>query len=463
LVKTHPPLFGKLSLSIIGFSAIPGIFSARGHIRPGRTRPDTPLKHRPEFVAPQPDAPVQAVPRARSADPSSTKLTMTIRFCFAVALLDIVFIGQESCCAFQDQRAGSLKEIDLDSRADLQVVVDREKGVYLGHPSTMLLEDGKTILCAYPKGHGKGEIVLKRSDDGGKTWTGRLPVPENWSTSLEVPTLHRVVDPNGKKRVILFSGLYPARMAVSEDDGKTWSDLVPLGDWGGIVVMGSVIELAGAPGRYLAMFHDDGRFFSKFSKDGTKSPETEFTLYQTLSVDGGLSWSFPESVYRSKERHLCEPGLVRSPDGKQIAAMLRENSRQANSMILFSSDEGASWSTPREMPDVMNGDRHTARYSGDGRLLVSFRAKSPNGKKGPFEGDWVAWCGKWDDLVDGSDGQYLIRLKDNHHAWDCGYPGVEILPDGTFVITTYGHWQQGESPYVMSVRFPLEMLDSAAK
>ena len=53
-------------------------------------------------------------------------------------------------------------------------------------------------------------------------------------------------------------------------------------------------------------------------------------------------------------------------------------------------------------------------------------------------------------------------LKDNLHRWDCAYPGVEILPDGTFVTTTYGHWAEGEQPYVMSIRLKLEELDQLA-
>ena len=76
-----------------------------------------------------------------------------------------------------------------------------------------------------------------------------------------------------------------------------------------------------------------------------------------------------------------------------------------------------------------------------------------------FEGDWVAWVGTYQDLVDGGSGQYLVRLKDNMNAWDCAYPGVEILNDGTFVTTTYGHWQKGEKPFILSVRLTLEELD----
>ena len=53
-----------------------------------------------------------------------------------------------------------------------------------------------------------------------------------------------------------------------------------------------------------------------------------------------------------------------------------------------------------------------------------------------------------------------MRLKDNTKGTDCGYPGLEILPDGTFVATTYGHWTAGEPPWIASVRFTLAELDA---
>ncbi len=127
--------------------------------------------------------------------------------------------------------------IDLDDREGLQTVVDREEGQYLGHPTIALLEDGQTIHCVYPKGHGRGAIMYKVSEDGGRAWSERLPTPASWATSREAPTIHRVIGPrDGTRRLILWSGLYPARLAHSEDDGKTWSELEAAGDWGGIVV-----------------------------------------------------------------------------------------------------------------------------------------------------------------------------------------------------------------------------------
>lgn len=349
----------------------------------------------------------------------------------------------------------TIPTLDLSMDKDRQVIVDRESGQYLGHPTTVLLEDGKTILCVYPKGHGRGAIVYKRSTDGGLTWSDRLPTPPSWATSKEVPTIHRVTDSGGKKRLIMWSGLYPARLAVSEDDGGTWSELEPVGDWGGIVVMGCVIELKTGDGHYLAMFHDDGRFFRK---SGTRTEV--MTLYKSFSTDGGLVWSFPEPIFARSDVHLCEPGCIRSPGGKQLAVLLRENRRRRNSYVIFSDDEGQSWSKPRELPAALTGDRHTGRYAPDGRLFISFRDTT---HESPTKGDWVAWVGTYEDIAEGREGQYRVRLMDNHRGADCAYPAVELLRDGTIVTTTYGHWTPDESPYIVSVRLKVEELDRIAK
>jgi hypothetical protein len=365
------------------------------------------------------------------------------------------------CISFTVAEADEIRLLDLNSETTRQVEVDRDPKQYIGHPTTLLLEDGKTILCVYPEGHGKGPIVYKRSADAGLTWSDRLPTPASWATSKETPTLHRTVNADGKKRVIMFSGLYPIRMAHSDDDGATWSELEAIGDYGGIVAMASVEPLKTGAGHYLALFHDDGRFIRK---DAKPAKPAVMTLFQSRSVDGGLTWSQPETIHASHDLHLCEPGLIRSPDGKQMAVLLRENTRRHNSQIIFSDDEGKTWSAPRALPDSLNGDRHTARYSADGRLLISFRCYSPRSKANPseFDGDWVAWVGRYEDLVSGNSGQYLVRLKDNQHGWDCAYPGVERTPEDTFVITTYGHWEKPQPPWIISVRLKLSELDAMA-
>ena len=220
--------------------------------------------------------------------------------------------------------------------------------------------------------------------------------------------------------------------------------------------MGSVVKLKTA-GHYMALFHDDGRFLT--DKPKQTSPAT-FPLLKTFSNDGGLTWSEPEAIFARSDVHLCEPGAIRSPDGKQIAVLLRENRRLRNSHVIFSNDEGKTWTEPREVPAALTGDRHTAQYAPDGRLFISFRDTTLSS---PTKGDWVAWVGKYSDIVDGNEGQYRVRLMDNTKGADCAYPGVEVLPDGTFVTTTYGHWTEGEAPYIMSVRVHLDEIDAIAK
>jgi hypothetical protein len=346
--------------------------------------------------------------------------------------------------------------VDLNQRSDMHIVIDRDKNQYLGHPTTLLLDDGTTMIAVYPKGHGKGSIVMKRSRDGGLTWSDRLPTPSTWETSKEVPTLYETTDPMGKKRLILFSGLYPARRAISDDQGATWGELEKMGEWGGVVVMGDMIRLK--DGNYMALFHDDGRFIQNERKrTGIR------TIYKTISTDGGLTWSKPEGIITRKDVGPCEPGLVRSPNGNQIAMLIRENLRVANSLIIFSDDEGQTWTKPVEMPSTLTGDRHQALYTGDGRLLISFRDHSPKTEPdSPTEGDWVAWVGTYENLQKGHPGQYRIRLKDNTKGYDCAYPALELLPDGTIMATTYGHWDEGEQPYILGVRFTMTDIDSLA-
>lgn len=343
--------------------------------------------------------------------------------------------------------------IDLAHETKRQVVIDREKDQYLGHPTSVLLPDGQSLLMVYPKGHGGGPVVMKKSTDQGRSWSQRLPVPKSWTSSKEVPTLYPVTDRLGNRRILMFSGLDPIRMSLSENGGISWSELTPIFNFGGIVAMGDLIQLKN--GDHMAFFHDDGRFFY-----GDHQINTRYGVYSTTSKDGGLSWGNPQIVVADPFFDLCEPGVVRSPDGNQIAMLLRENSRVYNSAVIFSDDEGHTWSQPRELPSALTGDRHQCLYAPDGRLVITFR---DHAFQSPHQGDFVAWVGKYEDLVAGTEGQYRIRLLDNKSQWDCGYPAFEVFSDGTFFAASYGKWDADQTNYIMGTRFSLSEIDRKAQ
>lgn len=349
-------------------------------------------------------------------------------------------------------RGWTLPEVDFAPDTERVIIVDREAGQYLGHPTTEVLEDG-SILCVYPKGHGRGAIVMKRSTDGGLTWSDRLPVPESWATSKETPTLFRVpkrgesvdMGPKGVvDNLVLWSGLFPARRALSHDGGATWSELSALSpdvkaQWGGIVVVADMAQVS--DGSVLAWFHDDGRFFR-----ARKGPR-DFRVLQTRSLDGGVNWSEPTSIASWKHADLCEPGFVRR--GGTMALLLRENSRARNSQIIVSMDEGKAWTKPRPLAGALTGDRHQIVELPGDRLFISFRDM---GLDSPRRGDWVGWVGTFDDLIQGRQGELRVRLMDNLKGTDCAYPALEVLPDGTILATTYGHWTEGEEAWIASLR-----------
>ena len=77
-----------------------------------------------------------------------------------------MLFGQPLCLLAQ-QPGYSIPMLDLQRVPDAYTVVDREAGQYLGHPTTVLFADGKTLLSAYPSGHGRGKLIMSRSTDSG--------------------------------------------------------------------------------------------------------------------------------------------------------------------------------------------------------------------------------------------------------------------------------------------------------
>lgn len=344
-----------------------------------------------------------------------------------------------------------IETVDISQETDRHVIVSEgTEEIYEGHVDTLLMPDNETIFAAWARGHAVHVGPLARSDDGGKTWSDLIDVPDNWWDVSNTPTIHRLVDSEGVERLFVFAGglRFPGvkmQQAVSEDSGKTWS---PMKDNG---LIGEV-----PPKDILSV--DDGKKVLMWSD--RRDPTNH--VWQSASYDGGLTWENERILFKTPGI-WAQPAIIRSPDGRQWLMLMREQSRQYNALFSVSDDKGESWSEPRELHPSLTGDRHVIRYAPDGRVVAVMRDRAGQGfDKWQSEtyGHFVAWVGTYDDIIERRPGEYRIKLLHSYANWDCGYAGFEVLPDGTFVATTYIKYQPGPKKHsVVSTRFTLDELD----
>lgn len=400
----------------------------------------------------------------------------------------------------------SIKPEKLDSKFDYLyelTTIDASKK-YMAHPDSVLLKNGN-ILTVYPAGHGKGAVLNKISTDGGLTWSEEIEnTPKSWKDSRETPTIYRLEFTDGKTddKLIMISANPKWKndptdggfnCSVSTDEGHTWTEFETFYDINSNNPVIPIVAMAS-----LTQLKENGVFVDKWMGFFHDSDFYNYKTILTFDEQGNPQWSVPEkyfSNYRDIEKssNMCEVECIRSKQGEgdELCLISRSNSKKINSLISFSNDEGETWSEPVELPAALNGERHKAEWTKDGRLFITFRSierglkaeqnARSNTTGGFISEGWVAWVGTYDDLKNGTQGQYRIKLAhiytkeqktpEYYAGSDTGYCGNVVLEDGTIVTSSYGKFSPDEKinlgtdyrTYICSKRINLTDTDELVK
>lgn len=358
-------------------------------------------------------------------------------------------------------------QLSNDNLTDIEKAPNTDRQ-YLGQPDMVRTNTGR-LITTYPKGHGKGPLIMQISDNNGETWIEKTDTPSSWTGSQETPTMYVLNLADGTERIIMITACpgwgsdndgntYGWNTSYSDDNGETWSEYSHWYSRRGyddanndaIVAMASLIQLKDENGNYIQKWMGVYHNYSYVN----------FKTYLTFDENGNEQWTEPAPYlndYRLIEStyQMCEVGMFRSPDGKRIVGLARSQSHNNSSTLIYSDDEGETWSKPMDLPGSLAGERHKAVYDPiSGRLVITFREikydlngnNQFDGNSDWICGDWIAWVGSYEDLMEQNDGEYRILLAEdwsnNAKSGDTGYAGVVVLEDGTFIMNSYGHWDK---------------------
>lgn len=449
------------------------------------------------------------------------KKKLGLRIGFVTTVLLICIVGLTACASVFDpslesynmkiynlehKPSGMSSEYDYMFEKHTLARISDEKGTkdadsyYLGHPDSVLLDNGD-IITAYPIGHGRGETIVKRSSDEGINYTKINNLPESFKNTQETPTIYKLDFVYGDQKLIMISGRpgwgdkgegFDVTVSSSKGlDGKCNGEVwTPHKNYFGPNAEEGYVEKAGVFEPIVAMasltrIKENGQFVDTWMGI---FHDYDFNVYKTfLHFDtyGKMYWTRPVRVidkkYRSIEKklQLCEPEVVRSPNGNELAMIFRTNAKTSLSQVIFSTDEGKTWSKPQTLSRELTGERHKAEYDPvTGKLLITFRSINwkvkQEFKKGTFYSrGWLMWVGSYDDLKKGetAKGDYVIKLAhtfkpdqtaENEIAHDdTGYAGLVVTDDGMVITCSYGKFTAGSNEtYIITKRFKIKDIET---
>jgi hypothetical protein len=334
--------------------------------------------------------------------------------------------------------------------------------VYQGgglNPGLVVWPDGEMIMhCRGVANHASrvGNVVLRRSKDGGVTWSDPKVIIEK--PDVDCRNQEMCIAPNGDlvciycdrerkqgettkanpaNKITVDWGVQEWRMysTVSKDRGETWCTPVQMKDPKGWTL---ISPFAGGNIGVLR----DGRMVAPafVVKEGTtyiNQPVEEWAAFLIESRDG-LNWTCPNGVIPGWSDEVDVTELPEEIGGGLVALNRMGGVKFHAIFRQFSTDYGISWDKP-EMVAFDGMHPATSLWIGDDYLMTVGSRRYPFGARGVVSRDF----GVTFDWV------HQIVFSDNcgieQERRDNGYPTSVLLPDG--LLYTVWYKSHSDHPY----------------
>lgn len=248
-------------------------------------------------------------------------------------------------------------------------VFESGKEGYTSFRIPALLTTRKGTVLAFCEGrevssdHAANDIVLKRSEDSGRTWQALQVIAEDGKNSLNNP---QVVQVKETGRIILMYQRFPlgiherevlpglegdkicrSYVMHSDDEGKNWSE--PREITSSVKRPTFVTSVASGPGIGIQL--EKGLHAGRLIMPFNQGPFGKWKVYAVYSDDQGESWQYGEIAYNDSPGTGNEVQMVELKDG---SVMLNSRSFEGENVrkTAVSRDGGENWTGLQDEPNL---------------------------------------------------------------------------------------------------------------
>jgi sialidase-1 len=257
-------------------------------------------------------------------------------------------------------------------------------------PAVLVTKAGTVLAFAEgrqrPTDQAENDIIMKRSTDGGRTWSDLRVLHDDGAHSLNNPT---VVQEQKSGRIFVWYQRIPAHLKeksaniatgvdgpdiyrnfilTSDDDGVTWSQPADVTKTTKRPDRGTTIASGPGIGIQLTRGPHAGRLLIPFNE----GPYGKWQNYAVFSDDGGKTWAFGDDVPgafvpddKGGERsQINEVQFTELADGS-VFLDSRQFAGEKVRRSSVSKDGGKTWSAVAEIPEIADPScmASTLRYS----------------------------------------------------------------------------------------------------